>query len=426
MDSGAHELVVRGEAAARAGDKEEARFFLEWALRLDPPVEEHVRALRWLSEIAQQPDEKRSRLEEALALDPANPLLRRMLALLNGTLRQAEVIDPDHLGPQAPAVAEPQDSHRFVCPKCGGRMTYTPDGSSLVCEYCESRQRLAHPGQAAELDFTVAMAKLEGHRKPIDMPVVTCDGCGAVMLLAPQALSGTCPHCGSHFAIETRRELQLLEPEGLLPFRVDEAAGRRVVEGWLEGKRRPSHLVRMLGQYFPAWTFDLSGEARWKARRYDNQRKTWIPIDGTELVLVNDKAIAGTKVDDERISRLLAELRPEAIMPFDVGYLASWPADTYQISMSDAALEAHSQVFHQTQRRIQGRLSGEIRDLQVDPTGFTIDRFRLILVSLWRAQVVIRDEDQDILISGTTGELLEGRRQGLRGWLATWLKGTSV
>jgi hypothetical protein len=423
MDNGAHELVVRGEAAARAGDGDEARFFLEWALRLDLPLEEQVRALRWLSEIAQQPDEKRSRLEDALALDPANPLLRRMLAILDGTLQETEVIDPDRLPPELPGAAEERNSRRFICPNCGGRMTYTPDGSGLVCEYCEKRQRLAYTGQAAELNFTVAMAKLDGHSKPADMPVVTCGGCGAVMLLAPQTLSGTCPHCGSHFALEAPERRQLLVPEGVLPFLVDEAVVRQSVEAWLEAKHQPARLARILGQYFPAWTFDLSGQARWRARRYDSQRKTWMPIEGTELVLVNDKAIAGAKVDDERIDRLLAEMKPDSMVPFDPGYLASWPADTYQVSMSDAAIKAHSQVFHQTQRQIRQRLTGEIEDLHVDPTGFAIDRFRLILVSLWRAQVVLQDENQEVLVNGTSGELLEGRPQGLLGRLSTWLKG---
>ena len=67
-------------------------------------------------------------LESILANDPTEARARRKLAILDGKLKPDEIVDPDHLAQPPPDTQEANDPKRFICPKCGGRMTYTPDG----------------------------------------------------------------------------------------------------------------------------------------------------------------------------------------------------------------------------------------------------------------------------------------------------------
>src|SRR5512146_759381 len=144
MSDDTRDLLVRGIAAFKAKEFGEARHYLEWLLHLDPPMDQRLDALMCLVEISHDPAEQRSLLEDALALDPADPRARRRLAILDGRLDPSQIVDPDHLpaapAPLAPAAAE-TGARRFTCPNCGGRMVFTPDGQSLVCEYCAGRER---------------------------------------------------------------------------------------------------------------------------------------------------------------------------------------------------------------------------------------------------------------------------------------------
>jgi len=43
----AHDVLVQGVAAACAGDRAEARFYLEWVLRSEPDLEQQTEAWYW-------------------------------------------------------------------------------------------------------------------------------------------------------------------------------------------------------------------------------------------------------------------------------------------------------------------------------------------------------------------------------------------
>jgi tetratricopeptide (TPR) repeat protein len=83
MSSSTSSLLFRGITAAKAGDLDEARYYLERALNSEPSTHECAETWFWLSEIAPDPAQKRNCLEEALALDPFDARARRSLAILD-------------------------------------------------------------------------------------------------------------------------------------------------------------------------------------------------------------------------------------------------------------------------------------------------------------------------------------------------------
>ncbi len=167
MSDSVRDLLVRGIAAAKANDKDEARFYLEWALRLDPSTDQTVDACFWLSEVCEDPFEKRNYLEEVLINQPNHYRARRSLAILDGRLDPNDIVDPDQLTHTQLVNQAPFQAQRFVCPNCGGRLTYSPDGKSLVCEYCQAREQPGKPQEIEnEQDFTITLATARGHTKP--------------------------------------------------------------------------------------------------------------------------------------------------------------------------------------------------------------------------------------------------------------------
>jgi hypothetical protein len=143
------------------------------------------------------PAEKRKALENCLSHDLHHTRARRALAILDGRIKADEIVNPDRL-PAAPEGLRSADADRFMCPKCGGRMAFAPDGSSLVCDYCTRQHALGLGAKdEAEKDFIVAMATMKGHGKPLQEQAFHCNGCGAEFILPPKQISANCAYCDS-------------------------------------------------------------------------------------------------------------------------------------------------------------------------------------------------------------------------------------
>lgn len=130
MSDSVRDILTRGVAAAKAGDDEEARYYLNWALSMDGLSQaQEMEALFWLSEVEISPEQRRDRLETILAMDPFHPEARRKLAILDGRLDPDEIVDANALR----AVGSGGPS---FCSECGGPLVFTPDGRSRYCERC--------------------------------------------------------------------------------------------------------------------------------------------------------------------------------------------------------------------------------------------------------------------------------------------------
>src|SRR3954447_10885656 len=117
MSDEARDLLVHGVAAAIAKDADEARFYLEWVLRVDPDTEQETEAWYYLSKVTVDPVEKRQCLENVLAAYPNHPEARMDLAILDGRLRPEDIVDPNHVaGPLTPqATVAGGDEHAYKC-----------------------------------------------------------------------------------------------------------------------------------------------------------------------------------------------------------------------------------------------------------------------------------------------------------------------
>ncbi len=416
MPDSIRDLMVRGVAAAKTGDAKEARFYLEWLLRLDPQPHEKIDALYWLCEISTDRQEQREYIETILAFEPTEMRARRKLAILDGQLDPNDIVDPDRLIQSAPSEPQAASARRFTCPKCGGRMSYAPNGRSLVCEYCEIQERLTkQKGQSTEVredDFLVAMATVRGHQHPLTEHTITCQGCGAQFILPPEELSRSCPYCSTPYALDQVETRQFDRPNGIIPFSVDEKQARQFLRDWLQRQRFESlpKVAAGRGLYLPVWTFDIGGMVRWTCEVKSGDK--WQPRSGERLVGHNDLPIFATRRLPEALLLAVTGYRLNEMVPYDPRYLASWMAETYQVAASDSSLPARQYALLQAQKKVESSFFEQVRDLRLDSTPITIDAYRLILVPAWRTYLVHDRQRFEILINGQTGEVTAERPTG--------------
>jgi len=430
------ELLRSGIIEAKAGNRESARRYLDRAAYMSNDHDVLAEAWFWMSEVIDDKVEKRKALENCLAHDLNHARARRVLAVLDGKLKADEIVDADHL-PSAPAGLHAADADRFMCPKCGGRMAFAPDGQALVCEYCSRNQKfsVAQPGTANEKDFIIAMATARGHGKPLNQQVFHCEGCGCEFILPPNQISFTCVYCGSPHVVNWESEEELLAPDGIIPHAFDQKHAIKLLVEWVQGNRiKPEKKVELpRGVYLPLWSFDLGGVLDYVGEKvddsqiqFDRKHKKMIRVKDSYPVQMNDLPIPAARKLSAVFMKLIPTFELKAVKPYDPRYLANWPAEVYDIPMAEASLDARAQSFKHYKSELPTLLE-PVKLISATSANMSVESFRLNLLPVWMTGLPFDGRDHLVLINGMNGtvksDLPEKKESGgLLEWLGDLLE----
>jgi hypothetical protein len=405
----AESLLRSGIIEAKAGVKETARRYLERAINASGDYDVLTEAWYWLSKVTDDPTEKRTALENCISYNLRHARARRDLAVLDGKLDENEIINPDAL--PIPSTDPTQASaDRFMCPQCGAKMVFAPDGSGLMCEHCTRNQGLGSGGEAEEQDFLIAMATARGHGKPVAMQVFHCQGCGAEFILPPDVISANCAYCDSPHVVSLEGARELLQPEGVIPQAFNQKQAVRLLVDWVEGNNiKPQGKVDLpRGVYLPIWTFDIGGGIGYRGDKYESedgfrQRESRIvTVDGEYPIHVNDLPVPASRKIARHISRLLSTFDLERTKPYDPRYLSNWAAEVYDVPMADASLDARSRAYATLKRRLPGEIAS-LFNLVTSSASLAIESFKLVLVPVWITEIPANGQKVLVLINGQNG-----------------------
>lgn len=414
------QLLRQAIIHARVGELDMARRYLERALDLADDRETRVQSNYWMSQIVTDPDEKRAYLEEALAYEPTHPEARRELAILDGKLKPEDIVNPDSL-PDPSAETQAAQADRFTCPKCGGRMVFTPDGRSLFCEYCTRNQTLeTAASQQVEQDFILKMATGQAHRVPVAVKTLTCQGCGAQFVLPPQEISAECAYCGSRYV--TRGDGQLLQPDSIIPMNISQRQAVQALVEWVEKQGlRPERKVQPpRGIYLPLWTFDIVGTIPWSGYLVRNGRERERErIQGEKIIHFDDLLVPGAPKLADLLPKIAGAFDTNNAVSYDPRYLAGWPAELPQMSLAQASLEARQQAAYRARGLIQRDFDSQrVTNFAYSTATVSVATFKLTLAPLWHTLLPVEGREYRVIIDGSKGSLFcEMPPRGLKGWI---------
>jgi hypothetical protein len=413
FDTYGKDLLRTGIIEAKAKHKESARRYLDRAIYSLSDHDELAEAWYWMALVVDDPKEKRSAVENCLAHDLQHARARKMLAILDGKLREDEVIDPDHL-PPAPDGLRAADADRFMCPKCGGRMAFAPDGQSLVCDYCTRHQAVGFSRTpAGEKDFVTAMATARGHGKPLNEQVFHCEGCGSEFLLPPNQISANCLYCGSPHVVNFEDTKDLLAPDAVVPHQFNKQQAVKLLVNWVEGNNiKPEKRVEMpRGLYLPLWTFDIGGKIDYTGEVYEDEENPFAGRSGQRPVrrvsdsypvLVDDVPIPASRKLSAVFLRLIPTFELTSAKPYDPRFLADWPAEVYDIPMAEASLDARGRAYAKLKEELPYKLA-PTRIVGSSSANMAIDSFKLVLLPVWMTELSFNGREHLVLINGQNG-----------------------
>lgn len=403
------QILVRGIAAAKAGEEFEARYYLQMVIDQRSEPDQQIDAFYYLSLIEPDPDKKRALIGSILAIRPSEPRARRTLAVLDGALASTDSFNPDTDKITHPETKYEHSVLRFECPSCGGHLGFDPALSSLACPNCGYLYQAA--GIAAspeEQNFTAGLNSAKGHFRLRTTPVFTCKACGVEYVLSPFQLSFQCPQCDSSYSVVNTETKDLIPPGAVYPPALSAKDADRKIRDWLQqhhlaiagGPERQSPL------FLPFWTFDFGGTANWSAEVYKNQE--WGPLRGTKLVKFDDLLVPAS-IPSRKIPQIETEdLSRSPLAKYSSELTAGWFAQTYSITLSDAAISARGMVVKQVRRSLENEILGEFRQLRLITTDITIDAYKLVLVPVWVSHYSVLGKRYEVAVNAATGEVAGG------------------
>jgi ribosomal protein L37AE/L43A len=420
-------LLRSGIIEAKAGQNGTASRYLERAINISSDHVLLAEAWFWMSTICDDRVEKRTRLENCLSHDMRHSRARRALAVLDGKLKTEDIINPDTLSPDVQEGSQTL-ADRFMCPHCGARMVFAPDGGTLVCDHCSNQQSLASRVEAEEQDFLIAMATARGHRQPVAVQIFHCQGCDAEFILPPAEISASCAYCQSPHVVSLEQARELIQPEGMIPHSMDWKQASRLLDGWVATNQITLHesLPTPRGVYLPIWTFDIGGEIEYSgysAEADSDFRKTiqdsFMKSDAYPIH-IDDLPVPASRNMARRLTGLLPTFDLGDTLSYDPRYLANWAAEVYSVPLAEASLDARSQAYSRTKRSLPVEIAS-LHNLKTSSARLTIESFKLVLLPVWMAEIPFDSGPELVLINGQNGIFAESpsaaRKTGILDWL---------
>ncbi|MDO9086769.1 MAG: hypothetical protein Q7U53_11230 [Anaerolineaceae bacterium] len=418
------DLLVHGIASAKVGEKQLAYRYLERYLYQDPPVKEQIDAMYYLSLVSPTEAEQRNWIEKILAMDPTEGRARRQLAILDGELDEEKIIDPDRLPGQTTFQVEAGELDRFVCPQCGGRMTFAPDGLSLLCENCETKSLRKKSGRRIEEEnFLIALATGQGHSRAVNTQISLCVGCGAEFIIPPQQLTWQCPFCESNYTVVHKEEREILLPGAIIPFHLTEPMAYQYLIKWWQTSESPGEgkFEALQGIYLPMWTFDIGGFIDWQLEEMENRQ--WYLQSSTKTIFHDDVRVPATRKCPGLMNELINSFDFNGLVPFEDQYLANWMAESYDRPAGDAAISARKVVLDAEHQNLLDENIKPIRNLQLNTRRVTVEQYKLVLVPVWSAMLVLGAERFPVMINGQNGKLFSTfQEEEEGGWFSKMLR----
>ncbi|WP_102509381.1 hypothetical protein [Sanguibacter massiliensis] len=301
------------------------------------------------------------------------------------------------------------------CTACGSQLAYLPGTRALRCVSCGATVEFG-PDLKTKLPRHDVATWRDGLVGSGTSAVLRCEACGGET--ASRGLSDACVFCGSHLTAAPGAAFDL-EPDGVVPFRVDRAGAAQALLDWSRMSRlfaqrgfTPDQVAEsFVPAYYPVWVLDARSTSAYSGRRGDERRVgsqetrrtvvDWTDVTGTVRVKHSARVPAGG-VDDE-LARSVRSGTRDGVVPFRREFLVGFT--TLPVTLSpEAAFASRADSFAADVRsEIEDAIGGDRNEISSAETTYERARFRLVLVPVWVLTFMYEGKPWRIRVDGVEG-----------------------
>ncbi len=348
---------------------------------------------------------------------------------MNVDLGNAPAANPQEQSPSqqvtytqaAPVTMQSQTSKDSKCPSCGGTLSYDPASGGLICNFCGSKVQLNTMPAAPGLGYTLEDLKNNvGKRMQSSAKQIVCATCGGRFIAESSALSGLCPYCGSNSISETHDMAGVLEPTGVIPFKIGKDEAQRIFKQWIGGRRfapmdinKNAQITDLVGVYVPYWVFDCDTYTPYKGkfgRTYgsgDGQYTKYHKSEGVcKMPVKSLTLVASSRLEGDSFWKSVSRFDMNFMKRYDPKLLAGFWSESYTVEGAAAWQSAMGRIYEMIKREIRSMEAADtIAKLDMQPGASNI-RAKYVLAPIWITSFDYNGTVYRVLINGQTGNIV--------------------
>lgn len=318
------------------------------------------------------------------------------------------------------------------CPGCGNQMSYAAEKQKLSCDYC------GHTQTVEECNKTVKETALKEFLlktlayipQEIGEHLFSCDNCGSQFMTTSEKVNLNCGFCGSQHINEAAFNKKLIQPNGILPFKINkEDAQDKFLEwskkGWFSPNKlhKAVHDFNLHGIYIPFWAFNADietyyegykGRAYYVTTRVNGKKKRkreidWTPVEGNLDFSFKDILVVATDHIQQPVVEKLLPFRTKDLQSFDSRYLKGWETDVYSVEVDNGYDSADLIMNAKINEMINFKIGGDEQLIDhVDTLKFN-QSFKHILLPIFICSYMYQNDVFQFAINGQSGKVV-GKR----------------
>jgi DNA-directed RNA polymerase subunit RPC12/RpoP len=347
----------------------------------------------------------------------------------------AEAPRPEKVQKEPTVTKAPPAGRKFPCPQCGARLDFDPSAQGLKCPYCSYHQEVqtAEEKEVLERNYMEFLARDESKIKAIvgHTSQTTCTGCGAMVLLEDKMATEQCPFCHTHLEAKSEKVEGMIEPESVLPFKVDLRGARTAFTRWVESLwfapnelKKIAALGELTGVYLPYWTYDSMTYSSYSGQRGDNYtdvvyytdsngqrqsrtviRTNWYRVSGEVRHFFDDVLICGSKSLPLELLDKIADWPLKKLEPFRPEFLSGFKTERYAIGLKEGYKNSKDVMQPAIDQMVRQDIGGDHQRVNEQNSKFSAITFKPLLLPMWIAVYRYHEHTYQIIVNGRTAKV---------------------
>jgi LSD1 subclass zinc finger protein len=340
-------------------------------------------------------------------------------------------------------------NNELACSGCGAILKFKPGTNHLNCEYCGAKNEIASAikGDVNENNLEEFLIKNFEAGPKLQLATVQCNGCGATSTLSANVSSDQCPFCASALVITGGTTAQILKPEYVLPFGLDENKALEHFRKWLkklwfapsELKHYGDRAGKLKGIYLPYWTFDARTQSRYSGQRGEHywttesytahengktvtrtrqvRRTNWYPASGSVSNVFDDVLVTATGSLPKNKLQALEPWDVKNLVQYNDKYLSGFRTEMYTVDLKSGFQEAKTRMEPVIRQTICNDIGGDEQQIDHVSTSYHNPTFKHILMPVYVSAYKYNNKVYQFIVNARTGEV-QGQRPYSAGKIA--------
>lgn len=331
----------------------------------------------------------------------------------------------------------------IICSNCGADLVYQPGTHQLTCQFCGNVNEIkSSTSDVVEINYNYFISHKQEDSVNQTIKTITCQGCGATTTLEDHKVADSCGFCNTPLVIDQQKTEQLIRPQGILPFHIDEKNGVELYRKWIKKlwwapnslKKMARQEEKLQGIYIPYWTYDSSTTTNYTGQRGDDYETTqtftnsegkqetrtvtntdWTKVSGTVYNNFDDVMVVASRSLSEKYVDMLEPWDLNKTVNYDSKYISGFKAEKYQRNVEEGFERAKQKMDYVIEGLIRNQIGGDHQRIHSKSTQYNKVTFKHLLLPIWISSYRYKDEIYRFMINGRTGEV-----QGERPY--SWIK----